>query len=86
MHKPMSTAIFKNNKLHCSNCLTLLKEEHEFTDEEKAANRGEINMGRRYCGACAPTRVDNPDDIQPRPKKENNREDKEDPNELTFFN
>jgi len=86
----MGKATFKFNggnlALLCSNCRTIIKVGFQFTDEEKAAARGEIEMDRRYCGACSPKGVDNPDDIQPRPKKEDKRKDKEDPNELTFFN
>lgn len=54
----MSKAKFTLNNskgaLHCSNCLTIIKEGDQFTDEEWKAMRGDIELPRQYCDHCKP--------------------------------
>lgn len=49
-------AIFKYNgaagALLCSHCKVIIKIGKDFTDEEKAAIKGEIELDEQYCDEC----------------------------------
>lgn len=49
-------AIFKFNNgnpvMLCSDCRTIIKYISDFTEEEKRAMKGHINIGKQYCEKC----------------------------------
>ena len=49
-------AIFKYNggagALLCSECKVIIKTGKDFTEEEKAAIKGEIELDEQYCDEC----------------------------------
>jgi len=45
-----------NPVILCSQCSTIIKYSYDFTEEERAACRGQVKLGAQYCDECAEKR------------------------------